>query len=206
MFGVYLCGVNKRFIHTFEAPLLLLIGIAATGCAKHSTPQAKGSPKPSATPTPLNIAAHGNDIDTTLFDNSGHIVVQIHAAAAAANPTIARNSSDVIGLASTATAKLYQAGKPTALLTAKTLQADRDTRILTATGDVVVHSLSASDGPMDIQADTMTWSYNQNLIQGSGHVVVQRGDLIRLPGQSFTANTQLKNFTLNGKPTASAVP
>jgi lipopolysaccharide assembly outer membrane protein LptD (OstA) len=103
----------------------------------------------------------------------------------------------VVGSLSQGTAILYQEGKPAAKLTADSVRAEQETRIVTAKGNATVTSLSDPNSPA-IRADTMIWRYETGTITGTGNVLVTRKPDIRVPGTSFTADTRLHSFTLNG--------
>jgi len=180
------------------ASFVLWLGAGCLAGCGHG-PTRDSGPSPSATPTPFLVKAQVNHIDATLFDDAGKTMAQVKAdATAVGHGEGAAKVSDPIGIASNATATLYQKGKPVAVLTADKLHADRDERTLIGVGHVKVRSLTQPDAPPTIQADTMTWGYKENHIEGSGHVLLTRGESMQLPGASFTADTELKSATLNG--------
>jgi lipopolysaccharide assembly outer membrane protein LptD (OstA) len=134
----------------------------------------------------------------TLIDEKGRTIVEVTARAGAVGPGKAgTQTGGVVGSLSGGTAVLYQEGKPAAKLTADSVRAEQETRTVVAKGNATVTSLADPNTPA-IRADTMTWRYETGTIKGTGNVLVTRKPDLRIPGTSFSADTRLHSFTLNG--------
>ncbi|MES2463231.1 MAG: LPS export ABC transporter periplasmic protein LptC [Armatimonadota bacterium] len=178
----------------------------ATGCNNgggkdQSTKKPSPSPSAKASPAGIPLEAQISDIDLTLLDENGRTIVQVTAKAGAVGPgqpgKAGAQPGGVVGSLSGGTAVLYQEGKPTAKLTADSVRAEQESRTVVARGNATVTSLADPSSPA-IRADTMTWRYDTGTITGVGNVLITRKPDLRVPGKSFSANTRLNSFTLNG--------
>jgi hypothetical protein len=186
-------------------------GVYVAGCHRATTAVAPPRPaKPAASVTPpLPVAAEIGGLDVTMLDELGRPVAKVTAHAGVVRPTPRPSGSDngstnavgdlggSLGQLLGSDAVLYQKGKPQARMTADSVQADESTHAVNGVGNVVVRSLALPDAPT-IRADRMTWRYGTGTITGSGHVLVTREPDLRIPATSFTADTRLQKFVLNG--------
>jgi len=140
----------------------------------------------------------GAVIDSPTFalsDKSGKPVTKITAQSAAAT---ASSDKDALGELTKATADLYQNGKHIATLTADKLKVDSKRRTLTAQSNVVIESKDATTGDKKtVRADAVRWEYDRDKIVGNGNVLLQQGELVRVPAASFVADTALKTCDLS---------
>lgn len=191
---------DRILLFVFGAIALLSPTAGCKGGKQNGDSAKKPSASPSAKPSTsgLPLEAQLGNLDLTLIDEKGRTIVEVTARAAAVGPgKPGTQSGSIVGSLSAGTATLYQEGKPAAKLTADSIRADKDTRIVTATGNAKVTSLALPNTPA-IRADTMTWRYETGTITGSGNVLVTRKPDLRVPGASFSADTRLRSFTLNG--------
>lgn len=173
----------------------LLVGAlccAAAGCGvKKPRP-----PAPVAAPTPPPPAVSGfvQNIDLTLTSGRDNAtIVRVKAAAGTVEPA----GGALTGTLTNGTVTLFQNNKPAAVIRARQTRFDQKTRTVTAERDVVVRSLADPTSPA-IRADTMIWRYDTQTITGKGNVLITRKPDYELPGESFTADTRLRTFTLHG--------
>ena len=197
-------SISQIGTFAFGVAAILFVATGCTGGNNARNAAGKPSPSPSAKARPavLPLEAQIGDLDLTLIDEKGRTIVQVTARAGAVGPGKAGTGATpqpggVVGSLSHGTAVLYQEGKPAAKLTADSVRADQETRIVTAKGNATVTSLSNPSSPA-IRADTMTWRYETGTITGIGSVLVTREPDMRVPGTSFSADTRLRSFTLNG--------
>jgi hypothetical protein len=176
--------------------------VLASGCRpntsggserKDKQSAASPSPTPSGTPTPFPLKVTASGVDTTLFDEKGRRIAEVRAAKVAAGPgSPGKSGVDPVGTVLQGTATLYQEGRPAASFAADTLRADRETRTVVGTGNVRLRSLRA-DVPA-IRADRMTWLHDKNQITGTGNVLITRAPDLKIPGERFEADTEVRRF------------
>ena len=183
------------------------------GCGKTERPaEKKQAAEKQAEPEKKNedppLAGEVRDLDLTLTDKNGVVVVRIKAQAGLVGRTGGGGSAvgNVAGATTRTEATLYDKGKPAAILTARRIRADQATRAVTGEGDVIARAL-AQPGSPTVRADRMTWRPGQNAIRGAGNVLLTR-DGFRMPGESFVADTRLRTIEVTGSdaPIAGRLP
>lgn len=174
---------------------LLTLAISV-GCAR---PRSTGAPAskasssatPLPTPTPRVVRAESSEVHLTMISPKGKTVAVLDAKSTNFDPLKAGGTLAV----QDADAVLYEEGKPATRISARNLVADQQKRILTATGNVRAESLSRPDAPT-ARADRMIWYADRKLLTGQGKVLMTLKPDFELPGRSFTADTNLNNFSV----------
>ena len=182
----------------------------AAGCGRTlapamTAPTPAASAMPLATPTP-GIAAQATGAKAILFGKNGERVAALTAASAGFDPT---NASKTL-VVKKGKATLYdreKADAPAAEMTADFLTADREKRLLTATGNARIRSLTQKEAPT-IRADKMIWSFDARTVNGSGNVLLTAEPNLKMPGNSFQADTRLQTFRVesDGQPATGGNP
>jgi hypothetical protein len=103
------------------------------------------------------------------------------------------SSGSVVGAMTNVDGILYENGTPSDRLRAPTVTADNASKVVTATGGVVITSLTQAATTMT--CDRVVWYSSANKLIGHGHVVFKTGGFMQI-GPSFLADTKMKNVVM----------
>jgi hypothetical protein len=194
----------------FVAAVVLLIaasGLLEVACAPKAatTANTRAAARPPARNSEEKAPPLGGALDNGVvqrFDKTGRVWVALKVERAVVGQTGTGNeAARAAGLSGTV-ALLHEKGQPVAEMRAPRVFADDKTRAVVASGGVIVRAL-AQTGVPTVRADTVTWRPDADTITGRGNVVIERAPDLRMPVESFAANTRLRQIKI-GPSTAPA--
>ncbi len=139
-----------------------------------------------------NIAANASATTLTYSDpKTGMILWKANAKSMDAQS--GQSAGDVVGTMHNVAGVLYQNGQPANSLTAPLVRADQSSRVVTASGGVILKSLT-QQGTV-VRCNQIVWHSDTNILVGRGNVVFRKGNFTQT-GPSFQADTKLKAITM----------
>jgi hypothetical protein len=102
-------------------------------------------------------------------------------------------ASNVVGTMQDVHGVFFQNGVAADHITADTVSADQSSKEVTASGSVLVRSIT--DPTTSIRCDRVVWHADTNMMLGTGHVVFKKGGFMQT-GPSFQADTRMRTLVM----------